>query len=96
MKYFWRVLHYLCPYWKLACGSVLITIASVVARLLTPWPLKLLVDNVLGNQPVPPALASLSASSGHDRSVLLADVGQEAFREADLCVIFHLPRPLHN
>jgi GT2 family glycosyltransferase len=26
----------------------------------------------------------------------LADVGQEAFREADLCVIFHLPRPLFN
>jgi GT2 family glycosyltransferase len=26
----------------------------------------------------------------------LADVGQEAFRDADLCVIFHLPRPLYN
>ena len=26
----------------------------------------------------------------------LADVGQEAFREADLCVIFHLPRPRYN
>jgi hypothetical protein len=26
----------------------------------------------------------------------LADVGQEAFRDADLCVIFHLSRPLYN
>jgi hypothetical protein len=26
----------------------------------------------------------------------LADVGQEAFRDADLCVIFYLPRPLHH
>jgi ATP-binding cassette, subfamily B, bacterial len=69
MKYFWRVLHYLRPYWKLACGSVLITIASVAASLLTPWPLKILVDNVLGSQPLPPILAR---AGGSDRAVLLA------------------------
>jgi ATP-binding cassette subfamily B protein len=72
MKYFWRVLHYLRPYWKLACGSVIITIASVAAGLLMPWPLKLLVDNVLGNEPIPTVLSGLAASGGHDRTVLLA------------------------
>src|SRR4051812_12711559 len=54
MTYFWRILPYLRPYWKLASGSVIITIASAVASLLVPWPLKLLVDNVLGGQPMPP------------------------------------------
>jgi ATP-binding cassette subfamily B protein len=72
MTYFWRVLRYLRPYWKLAFGSVIITVASVVASLLTPWPLKLLVDNVLGGQPVPPILAGLSLTGGRDRTVLLA------------------------
>ena len=57
MKYFWRVFRYLRPYWKLAVGSVIITIASVAAGLLMPWPLKILVDNVLGSQPVPTILA---------------------------------------
>ena len=69
MTYFWRVLHYLRPYWKLAVGSVIITIASVAAGLLTPWPLKILVDNVLGSQPVPTILAR---AGGSDRTVLLA------------------------
>jgi ABC-type multidrug transport system fused ATPase/permease subunit len=52
----------------------LITIASVIASLLTPWPLKLLVDHVLGSQPSPAFLAGLSAAGGHDRTVLLAVV----------------------
>ncbi len=68
MTYFWRVLRYLRPYWKLAVGSVIITIASVAAGLLIPWPLKILVDNVLGSQPVPPILAR---AGGGDRTVLL-------------------------
>ena len=64
MTYFWRVLRYLRPYWKLAFGSVIITIASAAASLLMPWPLKLLVDNVLGSQPVPPILAGLLPAGG--------------------------------
>ena len=69
MKYFWRVLRYMRPYWKLAVCSVIITIVSVAAGLLTPWPLKILVDNVLGSQPVPSILARAGAT---DRTVLLA------------------------
>ncbi len=70
MTYFWRMLPYLRPYWKLAIGSVIITIASAAASLLMPWPLKLLVDNVLGGQPMPSLLASLDGGGG-DRTVLL-------------------------
>jgi ATP-binding cassette, subfamily B, bacterial len=68
MKYFWRILRYLRPYWKLAVGSVIITLASVAAGLLVPWPLKILVDNVLGSQPVPSILAR---AGGSDRTALL-------------------------
>ncbi len=71
MTYFWRVLRYLKPYWRLALGSVIVTIASVAASLLTPWPLKLLVDNVLGGQPIPPILAGLAPAGGGDRTTLL-------------------------
>jgi ATP-binding cassette, subfamily B, bacterial len=72
MTYFWRILHYLRPYWTRALASVIITIASAAASLLTPWPLKLLVDNVLGNQPIPLILAGLPSYGGGDRTVLLA------------------------
>jgi ATP-binding cassette subfamily B protein len=74
MIYFWRILHYLRPYWRRALASVIITIAGAAASVLVPWPLKLLVDNVLGSQPVPPILAGFSPSGGSDRTVLLAVV----------------------
>ena len=74
MSYFWRVLRYLKPYGWLAFASVLITVASVAASLLMPWPLKLLVDNVLGGQPIPSILARLLPARAGDRTILLAIV----------------------
>jgi ATP-binding cassette, subfamily B, bacterial len=71
MIYFWRVLHYLRPYWNLAVGSVIITVASAAASLLVPWPLKLLVDNVLGSQPIPPFLSGLVPAGAGDRTGIL-------------------------
>ena len=99
MTYFWRVLHYLRPYWKLAFGSVIITIASAAASLLMPWPLKLLVDNVLGSQPIPPILTGLSSGIAQTLVDLGVDLGsmrtvgdlqgglEEAERLLGYCVI---------
>jgi len=56
VKYIPRILRYLRPYWKLATISGVLTVLSAMAALLAPWPLKLIVDNVLGRQPVPPVL----------------------------------------
>ena len=56
MKYLPRVLSYLRPYWKLATISGVLTILSSAAALLSPWPLKVIVDSVLGNRPVRPIL----------------------------------------
>lgn len=53
MRLYWRVLHYLKPYRGLAVASVLIIAATAMASLLTPWPLKILVDNALGGAPPP-------------------------------------------
>lgn len=53
MKYFSRVVPYLRPYWKLAIVSITLIFVGGLVGLLTPWPLKLLVDNVLANQPLP-------------------------------------------
>jgi len=48
-----RVLRYLRPYWRLSAGSVTVTILSAFAALLAPWPLKIIVDNVLEGRPLP-------------------------------------------
>ena len=62
MKYLPRVFGYLRPYWKLAAFSILLTVLAALTGLLAPWPLKLVVDNVIGNLPLPPALAALTSS----------------------------------
>ncbi len=56
LNYVVRVLRYLRPHWKLAASSILLTVLYSVAMLLTPWPLKLVVDNVLEKHPLPPLL----------------------------------------
>jgi ATP-binding cassette subfamily B protein/subfamily B ATP-binding cassette protein MsbA len=68
VKYFPRVLRYLRPHWKLAVVSVVLIVLSALFSLLVPWPLKFLVDNVLGQEPLPPFLARLV---GESRGVLL-------------------------
>jgi ATP-binding cassette subfamily B protein len=67
-----RVLRYLLPYWQLAAASVLLTILSAGVALLLPWPLKILVDNVLGNQPAPPPLDRFLGLLGLDKMQFLA------------------------
>lgn len=71
MKYIPRVLRYLRPYWKLAAISVALILLSSMAALLMPWPLKILVDNVLENHPLPPFLASILGTVSESRSTLL-------------------------
>ena len=48
-----------------ALAAVAMTmVAQIVVDLLAPWPMKLLVDNVLNGQAVPPAVANLFGSAG--------------------------------
>ena len=73
MKNWLRLLRYVRPHWP-GLGVVLVTMAlSIGLNVLAPWPTKLLVDQVLGHQPIPPQLNHvLGALPGpHGREGLL-------------------------
>src|SRR5215510_3438886 len=48
-----KVFRYVKPYWLVAIASALVTLLAAGVGLLSPWPIKILVDSVLGNQPLP-------------------------------------------
>jgi len=64
-----RVLPYVRPYSRLAMLSVCATLGSVAVGLLLPWPLKIVVDSVLGSRPLPALLNDWFG--GADRVTLL-------------------------
>src|SRR5829696_774835 len=59
-----RILPYLRPYWKLAVFALVLTLLAALFSLLLPWPLALMFDSVLGDNPLPGALNSLFGSVG--------------------------------
>lgn len=62
MKTQLRLLRYVQPHWR-DLGIILVTMAlGIGLDVLRPWPMKLLVDQVLGQQPVPAQLRQLLAS----------------------------------
>ncbi len=75
MKYFSRVLHYLRPYWALALGVVALIVLTGAVDLLAPWPLKVLIDNVLGDVPLPEWLEAIVGVGIEQRQLLLFAVG---------------------
>jgi ABC-type multidrug transport system fused ATPase/permease subunit len=59
-----RLLRYARPHWRslvVVLGSML---ANVALELLRPWPLKLVIDNILGDDPIPNALEVLPGVDG--------------------------------
>src|ERR1043166_8818855 len=71
LDYVWRVIRYLRPYWRLAGGAVLLTILGSLAALLVPWPLKIVVDHVLEQRPLPSWLAQILGPVTPNRPLLL-------------------------
>src|SRR5262245_7332761 len=67
-----RVLPYVRPYWRLGAASVWLTIGAGASGLLAPWPLKLLVDNVIGQEPLPAAITTVLGELGSHRFLFLA------------------------
>ena len=70
-SYLLRVLPYVRPYWRLGASSVWLTIGAAAFGLLAPWPLKILVDNVIGQDPLPGTIASALGEPGSHRFLLL-------------------------
>src|SRR5258708_18723153 len=54
-----QILSYARPHWLLVFFLCLLTMVTAAAAALQPWPLKLLADCVLGQDPLPQALASV-------------------------------------
>ena len=71
LEYLPSVLHYVRPYWKLAAASVVVIVLHTLAGLLAPWPLKIVIDNVLGGHPLPPILTRFFRALAEDRFTLL-------------------------
>src|SRR5215207_7655656 len=79
IKYIPRTFPYLRPYKMLAVFSVILTAFAAVVPLLAPWPLKILVDNVLGNHPLPASLGRLLGPLAADRYGLVIAVVAAGF-----------------
>jgi ATP-binding cassette subfamily B protein/subfamily B ATP-binding cassette protein MsbA len=76
MRSLWPLLRYARPHTRdlvVVLGAMLAVVALEVLR---PWPLKLLVDQVLDGEPLPPALAAVlrALPGGGARSAMLAGV----------------------
>ena len=79
MKTSRRLLRYLWPH-RGQFGTVILTIfLGIVLEVLKPWPMKLLLDQVLGQQPLPEEargfLASLPGSAGAEGLLLWVCIG---------------------
>src|SRR4051794_14358688 len=67
-----RLVGQLRPYWPQLLGIVAISFLSIPAALLTPLPLKIAVDSVIGSKPLPAPFAGLTAAYGEVGTLLLA------------------------
>jgi len=65
----WGVLR---PHWKALMLAMLAVVGVSAADLLQPWPLKIVLDNVIAGRRLPPWLTSfLQAAFGEDKSAIL-------------------------
>jgi ATP-binding cassette subfamily B protein len=60
------------PYWREIGGILLLSFATTPLSLLTPLPLKIAVDTVIGSQPLPQFLAPLLPSAASKAALLIA------------------------
>lgn len=68
-SYFQGFLH---PYrWPLSIGLFLLLVSTALS-LLTPWPLKLLIDNVIGGDPMPSQLSVLDGFDRYEQAMITA------------------------
>lgn len=67
MRHAWRTLNFFRPDWPRIVLAVLLLLATTALGLLKPWPLALILDQVLGGKPFPTRWASWFAAKSEDR-----------------------------
>jgi ATP-binding cassette subfamily B protein len=70
-----RLLRQAKPYWPYIAGIFLLNLLSPLLALLTPLPLKIVVDSVLGSHPVPEPFSPLLPTAATPAHILLLAVG---------------------
>lgn len=70
------LLRYVRPHWKALAVVITMMVAEVGLQLLRPWPIKLIVDNVLGDQAIPNWLVTVTGANA-PRELLPWVVGAE-------------------
>ena len=70
-----RIAAELRPYWRGIAGLLLLSFAATPLSLLTPLPLKIAVDSVIGSRPVPEFLAPLLPDAASKTTLLIAAAG---------------------
>ena len=67
-----KMLELLRPHWKALSVALLAVIGETATDLAEPWPLKVIVDNLLQSKPLPPWLTAIvSRMAGHDKFAVL-------------------------
>jgi ATP-binding cassette, subfamily B, bacterial len=70
-EYVRRAFGYLAGYWRWVLVSLVLVVLGTAVGLLAPWPLKILVDHVLEDLPLPDVLAGVLGGLGEDPVQLL-------------------------
>lgn len=92
-RLFGWLLRYAKPFRKLYVLLIILSLAEILVGLIAPWSMKILVDNVLGNQPPPAWLtAAINAFSLSDKFWLLIAVCLAGFIIGVLTQVFALSR----
>ncbi len=71
-RVYWAFVPHLRRYWKRFAVAYLALFAAMLMNLLKPWPLKIILDYILLDKPVPQRFQLVSSVAGHDKLVLLA------------------------
>ena len=68
----WRQMaELLRPHWKTMSLALVAVVGETVADLADPWPLKVIVDNLLQSKPLPPWLAGIVSQIGQNKLAVL-------------------------
>jgi subfamily B ATP-binding cassette protein MsbA len=67
-----RIFHLLRPHWKALTLALVAVLGETLTDILQPWPIKIIVDNILQSKKLPPALGSLVITLfGHNASAIV-------------------------
>jgi ATP-binding cassette subfamily B protein len=92
------LLRYAWPHWRPLAAAVVMMLLSILTVLVRPWPFKIMIDNVLGDQPLSPAADRFfrAVAGDYDRSDLLGWVCAAAVLVVVVGILVEMGKALAN